>query len=201
MKGKGSFLLIAAALMGFTDQAEASTQRVPGVGTEEMSLEKRHQGLGQILFGRLEKIENTGFVVESERGEYIMLRLSKGTNVVCLSGSEAKLVAGRHGISEQSDVPLSPAGEEQVKKASRTDDQRHASRPYRQDERSETPAPSSWKSVAASSDEAASQHVVGETGFLAPNSDCHFKAGDLVRIEASDAGTMTTITRLVYDEQ
>jgi hypothetical protein len=145
-----SFLLTAGALIGLTGPAGASLQSGP-----------------EILFGRIEKVEDNGFVIQSVRGQFMKLQLSKDTNVVCSNGSQAMLMTSRQGSQEQSELPVSPA-EEQTK--------------------------------SHNSSEAVNKDVARGSGFLVGGPDCHFKPGDLVRVEASDAGTITTITRLPYEE-
>ena len=44
--------------------------------------------------------------------------------------------------------------------------------------------------------EAANEDLARGSGFVGGGSDCTFRPGDLVRIEASSLGSMTTITRL-----
>ena len=188
-------LLIAGALTGFTGQAGASMQSNPDGGMGEISQQKGQQGVGlegassssvilggpEILLGRIEKIEPNGFLVRGDRGQSVKIQLTKDTNIVCSNGSEAKLVTRRQGVQEQAEIPISPAAEDQVK--------RHETSTPSND-------PSTLKGVVGSTDEAANKDLARGSGFVVGSSDCNFQPGDLVRIEASDVGTMTTITRL-----
>ena len=215
-----SSLLLAGALTGFTGHAGASTQSPPGVGMGETSQQKSQQGVGlegadssgvilggpEILFGRIEKIEDNHFVVQGDRGQFMKLQLTKDTNIVCARGSEATLMTGREGSQEQAEIPISPATEEQMKRhdPNRVDEQLNLlNDPNRQQAEYETPAPSKDPStltdVVGSTDESANQDLARGSGFVVGSPDC-LKPGDLVRIEASDTGTMTTIAQLPYEQ-
>jgi hypothetical protein len=212
-----SALLLAGALTGFTGQAWASTQSDSGVGTGETSQQKNQQGVGlegagssniilggpEIVLGRIEKIEGDNFVVHGDRGQSVSLRLSKDTNIVCSAGSEAKLMTGRQNMPEQAEIPISPATEEEMKRhdPSHVGDQLNLlNDPNRQQAEFETRAPSkdpsTLKGVVGSTDEAANKDLARGSGFMVGSADCQFKPGDLVRVEASDMGEMTTIKRL-----
>lgn len=57
--------------------------------------------------------------------------------------------------------------------------------------------PSQLKGVVGSTDQAANKDVARGSGFAVGGGEgCHFKAGDHVRVEASDVGTITTIKAL-----
>lgn len=129
-----SFLLIAGAIIGVTSSAGASTQSNPG-GADSSNITL---GEPNMLFGGIEKVEDEGFVIQSDVGQFMKLQLSKHTNIVCSNPSHSKL------------IPISPP-----------------------------------TAVDAQLDA----------------SDCRFKPGDLVRIESADAGRMTTVTRLPYEEE
>ena len=224
-------LLIAGALAGFVGCAGSSNQSHPGMGSGETSQhmamgeksqQKSQQGLGldgadsssvilggpEILFGRIEKVEDNHFTVQGNDGQFMKLQLTKDTNMVCTSGSEAKLMTGRQDLPEQAEIPISPATEEQMKShdPSRLDEQLNLlNNPNRQQTEYETPAPSkdpsTLKDVVGSTDQAANKDVARGSGFLIGGSDCHFKPGDLVRIEASDVGTITTIASLPSEQE
>jgi hypothetical protein len=212
-----SSLLLAGALTGFTGHAWAATQSDSGVGTGETSQQKSQQGVGlegagssniilggpEIVLGRIDKIEGDNFVVRGDRGQSVGLRLTKDTNIVCSNGSEAKLTTGRQNMAEQAEIPISPATEEEMKRhdPSHVDDQLNLlNDPNRQQAEYETPAPSkdpsTLKGVVGSTDEAANKDLARGSGFMVGSSDCQFKPGDLVRVEASDMGEMTTIKKL-----
>lgn len=216
-----SALLIAGVLTGFTGYGWASTHSDAGVATDETSQQKSQQGVGlegadssnvilggpEIVLGRIEKVEGDEFLVHGDRGQFMKLQLSKDTNIVCSSGSQAKLMTGQQGMQEQTEIPVSPAAEEQMKRhdPSHHEDQLNLlNDPNRQQAEYETPAPSkdpsTLKGIVGSTDEAANKDLAHGSGFVIGDPDCNFKRGDLVRIEASDVGTMTTITRLGSEE-
>ena len=143
-----SSLLLAGALTGVSGYAGASTESTPGVAMGETSQQKGHE----ILFGRIEKIEGDSYSIRGHDGQFMNLQLTKDSNIVCISGSDAKLMTG-------------------------------------------------LKGVVGSTDEAANRDVARGSGFVVGSSDCHFKPGDLVRIEASDMGRITTIASLPYDQE
>ena len=216
-----SSLLIAGALSGVPGYVGASTESTPAVGTGETSQHKIQQGVGlegaqsssvilggpEILIGRIEKIEGDSYSIRGHDGQFMNLQLTKDSNIVCISGSYAKVMTGRQDMQEHAEIPISPATEEQMNRhdPSRLDEQLNLlNDPNRQQAEYETPAlskdPSTLKGVVGSTDEAANKDVARGSGFVVGSSDCHFKPGDLVRIEASDMGRITTIASLPYEE-
>lgn len=216
-----SSLLIAGALSGVSGYVGASTESTPGVGTGETSQHKSQQGVGlegaqsssvilggpEILVGRIEKIEGDSYSIRGHDGQFMNLQLTKDSNIVCISGSDAKVMTGRQDMQEHGEIPISPATEEQMNRhdTSRLDEQLDLlNDPNRQQAEYETPAPSkdpsTLKGVIGSTDEAANKDVARGSGFVVGSSDCHFKPGDLVRIEASDMGRITTIASLPYEQ-
>jgi hypothetical protein len=212
-----SSLLFVGALTGSTGYAQADA----GLGTGETSQQKSQQGVGlegadsssvilggpEMLYGRIEKIEGNDFLVQADHGQFMKLQLTKDTNIVCAKGSEATLTTGRQGMQEHAEIPISPATEEQMNghDPSNLNEQLNLlNDPNRQQAEYETPAPSkdpsSLKGVVGSTDEAANKDIAHGSGFVVGSSDC-FKRGDLVRIEASDVGTMTTIAQLPYEQE
>ena len=219
-------LLIAGTLAGFTgcagssNQSHAKGETSQPIAMGETSQQKSQQGLGlesagsssvilggpEIVLGRIERVDGNNFTVQGNDGQFMKLQLTKDTNMVCKSGSEAKLMTGRQDMAEHAEIPISPATEEQMKShdPGRLDEQLNLlNNPNRQQAEYETPPPSkdpsTLKDVVGSTDEAANKDVARGSGFMIGGSDCHFKPGDLVRIEASDVGTITTIASL--DEQ
>jgi hypothetical protein len=216
-----SSLLIAGALSGVSGYVGASTESTPAVGTGETSQHKSQQGVGlegahsssvilggpEILVGRIEKIEGDSYSIRGHDGQFMNLQLTKDSNIVCISGSDAKVMTGRQDMQEHAEIPISPATEEQMNRhdPSRLDEQLNLlNDPNRQQAEYETPAPSkdpsTLKGVVGSTDEAANKDVARGSGFVVGSSDCHFKPGDLVRIEASDMGRITTIASLPYEQ-
>jgi hypothetical protein len=175
-----STLFFAGALTGFTGQAGASMQTTPDLGIRETSQQKSQQevssedagsssvilGGAEIVLGQIEKIDHNGFLVRGNRGQSMKLHVTKDTNIVCSNGSEAKLMRRRQDMEEQAEIGISPTSDD----------------------------PSTLKDVVGATDEAAD--LARGLGFVVRSSGCSFQPGDLVRIEASDVGTMTTITRL-----
>jgi hypothetical protein len=224
MKGKKlalSSLLFAGTLTGYASYSVASMESNSGVAMGEGSQESSQQGVGlegvdssnvilggpEILFGRIEKIEGNDFLILGDHGQFMKLQLTKDTNIVCAKGSEAKLMTGRQDMQEQAEIPISPATEEQMKSydPSRVDEQLNLlNDPNRQQAEYETPAPSkdpsTLQGVVGSTDEAANKDVARGSGFVVGSTDC-FKPGDLIRIEVSDVGTMTTIASLPYEQK
>jgi len=104
-------------------------------------------------------------------------------------------------------MPISPGAEQEMKRhdPSKAQEQLQAlNDPNRQQAEHEMPPPSKdpskLKDVVGSTDQAANQDIARGSGFSVGGSQgCQFKAGDRVRIEASDMGTITTIKAL--DEQ
>jgi hypothetical protein len=217
-----SSLLIAGALTGASGYVGAFADSSPGVGLGETSQHKSQQGVGlegaessnvilggpEILFGRIEKIEGDSYSIQGHDGQFMNLQLTKDSNIVCISGSDAKLMTGRQDMQEHTEIPISPATEEQMNRhdPSRLDEQLNLlNDPNRQQAEYETPAPSkdpsTLKGVVGSTDEAANKDVARGSGFVVGSSDCHFKPGDLVRVEASDMGRITTIASLPYEQE
>jgi hypothetical protein len=194
----------------------------PGVGKGETTQQKSQQGLGlseagssgvivggpEIITGRISSIKGDEYTLDGDRGQSIRLRVTKDTNMVCVEGQGAKMSTSREGMKERQEIPLSPATEEQMKShdPQRADDQRQAlNDPNQQQAEHLMPPPkqdpSTLKDVAGSTDEEANKDIARGSGFVVGGSSgCEFKAGDMVRVEASDMGTVTTIKGLSKDE-
>src|SRR5688572_18162498 len=153
-------LVIAGALSGVSGYVGASTEATPGVGMGETSKHKSQQGVGlegaqsssvilggpEILFGRIEKVEGDSYSIRGNDGQFMNLQLTKDSNIVCISGSDAKLMTGRQDMQEHTEIPISPATEEQMNRhdSSRLDEQLNLlNDPNRQQAEYETPAPRS----------------------------------------------------------
>ena len=103
-------------------------------------------------------------------------------------------MAGRQNTQEQTEIAISPATEEQMKRhdPSRVEDQLNPTgnrlnlKPPRH--------PSTMNGVVGSTDQEANKDMARGSGFVVGSTDC-FKPGDHVRIEASDVGTITTIKK------
>ena len=132
-----SSFLLGGALVWFAIHAEASTPSNP-----------------EILLGWIVTVDDNGLLVRGDRGQSMKLELTKDTNIVCLSGLQAKLMTGR--ATQEQTKRFDPGRVGETDEAANTDQPR----------------------------------------FVVESSDCHFRSGDLVRIEASDRETLTTITKL-----
>jgi hypothetical protein len=192
-----------------------------GVGKGETSQQKSQQGLGvegggssnvilggpEIITGVIEQVNGEEYAVKGDKGQSMKLRLTKDTNVVCPGGEGAKMSTGRQDMKERKEIPISPGAEKEMKShdPSKAQEQMQAlNDPNRQQAEHEMRAPSKdpsqLKDVVGSTDQAANQDIARGSGFAVGGSQgCQFKAGDRVRIEASDMGTITTIKSL--DEQ
>ena len=114
---------------------------------------------------------------------------------------------GREGENERKEIPISPAAEQQMKSQGQSSDRSQAQRQALNDANQQqaehqmgapTKDPSKLKDVVGSTDEKANQDVAKGSGFMVGG--CQPKVGDMVRIEASDMGTATTIKALSSDE-
>lgn len=211
-------VLIGAGAGSVSADEQKSNQ---GVGKGETSQQKSQQGLGvegggssnvilggpEIIVGQIEQINGEEYAVKGDGGQSVKLRLTKDTNMVCAGGEGAQMSTSRQGMKEGKEIPISPATEGEMKShdPSKAQQQRQAlNDPNRQQAEHEMPPPSKdpsqLKDVVGSTDEAANKDVARGSGFAVGDSKgCQFKAGDRVRIEASDMGTITTIKAL--DEQ
>ena len=186
-----------------------------GVGKGETSQQKSQQGVGleggggsnvilggpEIILGQIEQIQGDEYAVKGEKGQSVKLRVTKDTNMVCAGGEGAKMSTGRQDMKEAKEIPISPATEEQMKShdPSKAQEQTQAlNDPNRQQAEHQMPAPSKdpsqLKDVVGSTDQSANKDVARGSGFaIGGSGGCQFKAGDRVRVEASDMGTITTI--------
>jgi len=189
-----------------------------GVGKGESSQQKSQQGLGvegggssdvilggpEAIVGQIEQIQGDEYAIKGDKGQTMTLRLTKDTNMVCAGGEGAKMSTGRQEMKEQKEIPISPATESQMKShdASKAHQEMQAlNDPNRQQSEHQMPAPSKdpsqLKEVVGSTDQSANKDVARGSGFaVGGSSGCQFKAGDRVRVEASDMGTITTIKRM-----
>lgn len=186
-----------------------------GVGKGETSQQKSQQGVGleggggsnvilggpEIIIGQIEQIQGDEYAVKGEKGQSVKLRVTKDTNMVCAGGEGAKMSTGRQDMKEAQEIPISPATEGQMKShdPSKAQEQTQAlNDPNRQQAEHQMPAPSKdpsqLKDVVGSTDQSANKDVARGSGFaIGGSGGCQFKAGDRVRVEASDMGTITTI--------
>lgn len=206
-----------ASLTLAADEQKANT----GVGKGETSQQKSQQGIGiegagssgvilggpEIIIGQIEQVQGDEYAIKAEGGQLIKLHLTKDTNIVCPGGEGAKMSTSREGVKERKEIPISPAAEEQMKThdPAKSQEQLQAlNDPNQQQTEHQTGAPtqdpSKLKDVVGSTDQAANKDKARGSGFVVGSEGgCQFKAGDRVRVEASDMGTITTIKG--FDEQ
>jgi hypothetical protein len=190
---------------GGTAQGETSQEKSQqGIGVEGSGSSNVILGGPEIIIGVIENVSGDEYAVKGDKGQSMKLRLTKDTNVVCPGGEGARMSTGRQDMKERKEIPISPATEQEMKShdPSKADQQMQAlNDPNRQQAEHQMPPPSKdpsqLKDVVGSTDQAANQDVAKGSGFSVGGSQgCQFKAGDRVRVEASDMGTMTTIKAL-----
>jgi hypothetical protein len=211
----GLSILIAGAA---AQPAAASESKKPGVAQGETSQQQSQQGLGvpgsgssnvilggpEIIIGRIASIEGDQFVIEGDRGQSIRLKVTTDTNMVCDDAQGTTFSTSREGVKERKEIPPTAAGEQQKKGS---EEQRQALNDPNQQQAEHqmgapTKDPSTLKDVVGSTDPKANQDVARGSGFIVGGSSgCQFKAGDHVRVEASDMGTATTVKALSGEER
>jgi hypothetical protein len=209
--------MLALALIGAGAGYASADQQTSnqGVGKGEQSQQKSQQGLGveaggssnvilggpEVIIGQIEQVQGDEYAIKGDKGQSVKLRVTKDTNLVCTGGEGAKMSTGRQDMKERKEIPISPATESEMKShdPSKADQQMQAlNDPNRQQAEHQTAAPSKdpsqLKDVVGSTDHAANKDVARGSGFAVGGaSGCQFNAGDRVRIEASDMGTITTM--------
>src|ERR687898_1790562 len=85
--------------MGETSQQKGQQ----GVGLDRAESSSVILGGPEILFGRIEKIEGDSYSIRSHDGQFMNLQLTKDSNIVCISGSDAKLMTGLKGVVGSTD--------------------------------------------------------------------------------------------------
>ncbi|HKR78841.1 MAG TPA: hypothetical protein VJR69_03965 [Nitrospira sp.] len=212
--GRGALaVMLVGAGAGYVSAGQQPSSE--GVGKGETSQQKSQQGVGleggggsnvilggpEIIIGQIEQIQGDEYAVKGDKGQSVKLRVTKDTNMVCAGGEGAKMSTGRQDMKEAKEIPISPATEGQMKShdPSKAQEQMQAlNDPNRQQAEHQMPAPSKdpsqLKDVVGSTDQSANKDVARGSGFaIGGSGGCQFKAGDRVRVEASDMGTITTI--------
>jgi len=201
---------------------DTNRQQNPGVAKGETSQQKSQQGLGleesgssgvimggpEIIIGKIVGIQGNEYMLDGNRGQFIRLRVTKDTNMICAEGQGTKMSTSREGVKERQEIPVSPSAEQQMKSPNtdQAQNQRQALNDANQQQAEHqmgapTQDPSKLKDVIGSTDQKANQDVARGSGFIVGGSSgCQFKEGDMVRVEASDMGTATTIKGLSSDE-
>ena len=186
-----------------------------GVAKGEASDEQGQQGLGlqqegqsssvikggpDIVEGKITNIQGEQFSIKGTRGQDITLRVTKDTNKVCAKGQGTQFATGQEGAKEHQEIAPTASMERQGEKGGQLSEQEMMQRSREGSSQKETGAlskdPSKLKDVVGSTDPKANEDVAKGSGFVVGGKDCSFKAGDQVRVEASDMGTATTITQL-----
>ena len=211
MKQRNTACLFGVAmLVGVTVPVIADTG---GVAQGEASDEKGQQGMGlppqsqssnvvtggpDIVLGKITNIQGDQYSIKGDRGQDITLRVTKDTNKVCAKGQGTQFSTGQEGANEQEEIAPTVSMEKQGGKGGQLSEQEMMQRSPDQASQKEPGAlsqdPSKLKDVVGSTDPKAREDVAKGSGFIV--GECTFKAGDQVRIEASDMGTATTITQL-----
>jgi hypothetical protein len=174
-----------------------------GVAKGEASDEKGQQGIGlqsqgqssnvitggpDIVVGKITNIQGEQYSIHGDRGQDITLRVTKDTNKVCAKGEGTQFATGQEGAKEQQEIPPTASMEKQAGKSGQSASGKQAG--------AQSKDPSKLKDVVGTTDQQAKEDVARGSGFVVGGKDCAFKAGDQVRVEASDMGTATTITQL-----
>ena len=192
--------------------ASAADSTAKGEATDE----KGQQGLGlqsgsqpshiimggpDIVEGTITKIQGDLFSIEGTRGQEISLRVTKDTNKVCGEGQGTKFSTGQQGAKEHQEIPPTPFMEQQAAKGGKVLSEREMMQQLQEGSTQKeigalSKDPSKLKDVVGTTDPKAKEDVAKGSGFVVGGKDCKFKEGDLVRIEASDMGTATTIRQM-----
>ena len=173
------------------------------VAKGEASDEKGQQGIGlqpqgqssnvikggpEIVVGKITNIQGEQYSIHGDRGQDITLRVTKDTNKVCAKGQGTQFSTGQEGAKEQQEIAPTASMEKQGGKSGQSASEKQAGALSKD--------PSKLKDVVGTTDQQAKEDVARGSGFVVGGKDCAFKAGDQVRVEASDMGTATTITQL-----
>jgi hypothetical protein len=208
-----TYLFVIAVLGAVNSPTVAGA--ADGIAKGEASDEKGQQGLGlqqegqssnvikggpDIVEGKITNIQGEQFSIKGNRGQDITLRVTKDTNKVCAKGQGTQFSTGQESEKEHQEIAPTAAMERQGGKGGQLSEQEMMQRSREGSSQKETGAlskdPSKLKDVVGTTDPKAKEDVAKGSGFVVGGKDCGFKAGDQVRVEASDMGTATTITQL-----
>ena len=119
---------------------------------------------------------------------------------MCAKGQGTQFSTGQEGAKEQQEIAPTVSMEKQGGKSGQRSEQEMMQGSREGTSQKEGGAlskdPSKLKDVVGSTDPKAKEDVAKGSGFVVGGKDCSFKAGDQVRVEASDMGTVTTITQV-----
>ena len=193
---------MSADAAGGAAKGEASDQK----GQQGIGLQSQGQssnvitGGPDIVVGKITNIQGEQYSIKGDRGQDLTLRVTKDTNKVCAKGQGTQFSTGQEGAKEQQEIAPTASMEKQGGKGGQLSEQEMMQRSREGTTQKETGAlskdPSKLKDVVGSTDPKAKEDVAKGSGFVVGGKDCSFKAGDQVRVEASDMGTATTITQL-----
>ncbi len=151
-------------------------------------------GIGgpEAIEGTIASIKGDEYTIQGSSGD-VRLRVTKDTNMVCAGQEGTKVSTGREGMKERKEIPPTQFMQEQAEggkaQAPKEAEQQQASAPSQD--------PSQMKSVTGTTDPEAKEDVARGSGFVVGGEGgCHFKAGDRVRVEASDMGTALLMKQL-----
>jgi hypothetical protein len=204
--GLSLFCMALVIAVNFPVLAGATDGTAKGEATDE----KGQQGLGlhsgsessnvikggpEIIEGKITGIDGEKYSIQGARGQNVTLRVTKDTNKVCAKGQGTQFSTGQESAKEHHEIAPTASMEKQTGKSGQD------IKPSHQDSSQKemgalSKDPSKLKDVVGTTDSAAKEDVARGSGFVVGGVDCKFKAGDQVRIEASDMGTATTISQL-----
>ncbi len=204
--------IIAIGLAMGANYSSAADGTAKGEATDE----KGQQGLGlksgsqpsnvimggpDIVEGKITKIDGEQFSIKGNRGQEISLRVTKDTNKVCGEGQGTQFSTGQEGAKEHQEIAPTPFMEQQAGKGGKVlSEQEMMQQLHEGSTQKEIGAlskdPSKLKDIVGTTDPKAKEDVAKGSAFVVGGKDCKFKEGDLVRIEASDMGTATTIKQV-----
>jgi hypothetical protein len=181
-----------------------------GTAKGEATDEKGQQGLGlqsgsessnvikggpEIIEGKITGIQGEQYSIQGERGQNITLRVTKDTNKVCGKGQGTQFSTGQERAKEHQEITPTTSMEKQASKGGQNMKPSPQENPQKE-VGALSKDPSKLKDVVGTTDPSAKEDVARGSGFMVAGADCKFKAGDKVRIEASDMGTATTISQI-----
>lgn len=187
-----------------------------GTAKGETSDEKGQQGLGlnpeaqssnvikggpDIVMGKITNIQGEQYTVHGDRGQNITLRVTKDTNRICAKGQGTTFATGQESSKEHQEIAPTPFMEQQRRQGERVVSEQEMMQQLRESgTQKEVGAlskdPSKLKDTVGTTDPKAQEDTAKGSGFVVGGQDCQFRAGDHVRVEASDMGTATTIRQL-----
>ena len=154
-----------------------------------------------IVEGKITKIQGELYSIHGSRGQEISLRVTKDTNKVCGSGQGTKVSTGQEGAQEQQEIPPTPFMEKRASTGGKVWSEQEMMQQLHEESTQEkvgalSKDPSTLKERVGTTDPKANEDVARGSAFIVGGEKCQFTEGDLVRVEASDMGTATTIKQI-----